>query len=140
MPPPEGEALEALRRLDSGEPTRPAVPALLDSPPDVAALEQAEERDLLAGEAELHRRARLAVPHGSFAAWVGWAPSAALGELGEALRRTAPRWSSCAPAWVEPPTLLARAGRGALPPARPVLRHRPYRDIDPTLFTASRSS
>jgi V/A-type H+-transporting ATPase subunit I len=139
LPPPEGEALEALRRLDSRVPAaHEAAPVLLDSPPDVASLERAEKRDLLAGEAELHRRTRLAVSHGSFAAWVGWAPSAALPRLGEALR---PHGSAVVelarPSWVEPPTLLRTAPLERLfRPLVSVYGAARYRDVDPTLFTA----
>jgi V/A-type H+/Na+-transporting ATPase subunit I len=138
LPPPEGEEVEAVRRLDRADGLVNATPALLASAPDVPALERAGRRDLLAGEVELDRRARLAVDHGSFSAWVGWAPTAALPELEERLGPVGaavvdlPR-----PAWVEPPTL-----------SRPIPLERPfrplvqvygtarYRDIDPTLFTA----
>jgi V/A-type H+-transporting ATPase subunit I len=138
LPPPEGEEAEALRRLDAGEPARPAAPALLEAPPDVVALERAEKRELLAGEAELRRRARIAVSHGSFAAWVGWAPSAALSELGEALRPLGSAVVELArPQWVEPPTLLRTAPLERM--FRPLVSTygtARYRDIDPTLFTA----
>ena len=138
LPPPEGEEIEALRRLDRGQPARSASAALLDSAPDVTALERDERREFLAGEAELHRRSRLAMPHGSFAAWVGWAPSTALAELGEVLR---PLGSAVveltSPPWVEPPTLLRAAPLEPLfRPLVSVYGTARYRDIDPTLFTA----
>jgi V/A-type H+/Na+-transporting ATPase subunit I len=138
LPPAEGEEVEAVRRLERADGLPDAPPALLPAAPDVAALERAGRRDLLAGEVELDRRARLAVDHGSFSAWVGWAPTAALPQLEKRLGLVGavvvelPR-----PAWVEPPTLF-----------HPVSLERPfralvqvygtarYRDIDPTLFTA----
>jgi V/A-type H+-transporting ATPase subunit I len=138
LPPAEGEEAEAVRRLKHGDGLADAPWALLDSAPDVAALERAGRLDLLAGEVELDRRTRLAVDHGSFTAWVGWAPTAALAQLAE---RLAPIGAVVVelprPSWVEPPTLSR---------AVPLERHfRPlvqvygtarYRDIDPTLFTA----
>ena len=74
LPPPEGEEVEALRRLHRAGKAAATEPAVLDRPPDIVALERAAEEGLLEGEVELRRRARLAVEHGSFAAWVGWAP------------------------------------------------------------------
>ncbi len=138
LPAPEGEEIEALRRLGSGEPARQLAPALLDSPPDVAMLERAERRELLAGEAELRRRIGLAVPHGSFAAWVGWAPSTALSELAEALHPLESAVVELArPSWVEPPTLLRAAPLERMfRPLVSVYGTARYRDLDPTLFTA----
>ncbi len=138
LPPAEGEEAEAVRRLDRGGSASGVAPALLVSTPDVDALEQAGRRDLLAGEVELRRRARLAVDHGSFAAWIGWAPTAALGQVGARLGSLGsavvelPR-----PAWVEPPTLLRPVPlERAFRPLVQVYGTTRYRDLDPTLFTA----
>jgi V/A-type H+-transporting ATPase subunit I len=138
LPPAEGEEVEALRRLDRGPAREAASPAIPEAAPDVAALERAGRRELLAGEAELGRRTRLALRHGSFTAWVGWAPSAALADLGETLR---PLGSAVVeltrPPWVEPPTLLRTAPLERLfRPLVDVYGTARYRDIDPTLFTA----
>jgi len=138
LPPAEGEAAEALRRLLKRGSADPSPPALLESIPDVAALERAGAGDLLAGEVELQRRNRLAVGHGSFSAWLGWAPTERIDELNELL---APLGAAVVelprPAWVDPPTDF-----------RPVKVERPfrplvqtygttrYRDVDPTAFTA----
>jgi V/A-type H+-transporting ATPase subunit I len=138
LPAPEGEALEALRRLGAVEGELRAEPVVLDLRPDVEALERLDRRDLLAGEAELQRRARLAVPHGGFTAWVGWAPTAALEELGEALQPAGSAVVELArPAWVEPPTLLRTAPLERLfRPLVSVYGTARYRDLDPTFFTA----
>jgi V/A-type H+-transporting ATPase subunit I len=137
LPAPEGEEVEALRRLRrTGEAAAPE-PALLDRQPDVAALEQAGEESLLQGEVELRRRARLAVVHGPAVAWVGWAPSDVLHVLNDSL---APTGSAVVelprPAWVEPPTLLnpVRVEQ----PFRPLVETygtTRYGDVDPTAFT-----
>jgi V/A-type H+/Na+-transporting ATPase subunit I len=138
LPAAEGEEVEAVRRLRRADVLPDTQPALLPSAPDVSALERAGRRDLLAGEVELGRRARLAVEHGSFAAWVGWAPTAALPQLEECLGPVGaavvelPR-----PAWVEPPTLVHPVSLER--PFRPLVQvygTARYRDIDPTLFTA----
>ena len=138
LPAAEGEEVEAVRRLRRADVLPDTQPALLPSAPDVAALERAGRRDLLAGEVELGRRARLAVAHGSFAAWVGWAPTAALPQLEERLGPVGAAVVELArPAWVEPPTLVHPVSLER--PFRPLVQvygTARYRDIDPTLFTA----
>ncbi|MGZ4422220.1 MAG: V-type ATPase 116kDa subunit family protein [Gaiellaceae bacterium] len=138
LPAAEGEEVEAVRRLRRADVLPDTQPALLPSAPDVAALERAGRRDLLAGEVELGRRARLAVAHGSFAAWVGWAPTAALPQLEERLGTVGAAVVELArPAWVEPPTLVHPVPLER--PFRPLVQvygTARYRDIDPTLFTA----
>ena len=137
LPPPEGEAVEALRRLHRTGRAVAAEPAILETQPDVEALERGGEEGLLAGEVELGRRAHLAVEHGSFAAWVGWAPTDDLESLNE---RLAPIGSAVVelprPAWVEPPTLLNPVK--VEQPFRPLVQSygtTRYGDIDPTAFT-----
>ncbi len=139
LPPPEGEEAEALLRLKAVVTESKEQPALLLSPPEVSALERREEVGLLAGETELKRRTRLAVEHGSFSAWVGWAPTARLDELGERLAEAGsgvvelPR-----PAWVDPPTLFRPTAVER--PFRPLVRTYGtprYWDIDPTAFAAA---
>jgi V/A-type H+-transporting ATPase subunit I len=140
LPAPSGEAFEALRRLERGRLGGNATAASVSrSQPDLAELERDGARDLIAGEVELARRADAAVRRGSFAALVGWTPTAELPALQE---RLAPEGAAVvelpAPGSIEPPTLLApaRLGRAFRPlvdtygPAR-------YADIDPTVFAAS---
>ena len=141
LAPPEGEEVEALRRLHRAGATETGA-ALLDRRPDISALERAGESGLLEGEVELVRHARLAVPHGSFSVWAGWAPTDAIGSLNERLGEIGsavvelPR-----PSWVEPPTLLNPVK--VEQPFRPLVQSygtTRYGDIDPTRSRSSRSS
>ena len=51
LPAAEGEAVDALRRLERAHPeVAKAAPRVAEAPSDVAALEDAGQRDLLAGE------------------------------------------------------------------------------------------
>jgi V/A-type H+-transporting ATPase subunit I len=138
MPPAaEGEAVEAVRRLARTGAVAPS-PALAEQAPDIEALERDGRADLLAGEVELGRRAGLALDHGSFAAWVGWAPLDRMEPLNERLAAVgAVAVELPAPSWVEPPTLFrpASLARPFLPLVSTYGTAR-YRDIDPTAFTA----
>ncbi len=139
LPPPAGQAVDALRRLEVARPGSAPSAYLRREVPDLAALEAVGARGDLAGEVELVRRADAAIRHESFAAWVGWAPTSTLRDLEEQLAAVGaevvelPR-----PAWSEPPT--------ALEPLRLARPFRPlvdtygatrYTDIDPTPFAAA---
>ena len=136
LPPAEGGAADALRRIERTAPTTP--PRLAPTPPDLRALEQAGAWDLLAGEVELDQHARAAVRHRGFAVRVGWVPSDQLPALAERLAAVGSEAVELpAPEWSDPPTLLR--------PSRPVRSFRllvetygtaPYRDVDPTAFAA----
>ena len=130
LPSPNGETLEALRRVERAAPGR-AVTELRLAPgvPDVAELERLGAADLLAGEVELERRAEAAVRHGSFASLVGWTPSAELEPLSVRLAATgAVAVELERPSWIEPPTLIARKPLArAVPPARGDVRRRALR-------------
>ncbi len=137
-PAASGEAVEALRRLDRRRRADTPRPALAADAPDIAALERAGKRALLAGEVELGRRAQTALEHGSFSALVGWTPA---DEVQPLAGRLAPHGASVVelerPAWHEPPTLIAR--RAVTRPFRPLVEtYGParYADLDPTLFAA----
>lgn len=137
VPAPEGEALEALRRLERlPSPNGRTVPRLARRERVVTELERRGRRDLLAGEVELSRRVRAALRHGRYAAVVGWIPEmdvegmrSRLAEAGAALVEL-PR-----PRWVEPPTLLADSSGvsrfRALVDSYGSVR---YADVDPTPF------
>jgi len=139
LPPAAGETLEALRRVETAHPETTREPArLTTSPVDVAGLERAGARGLLAGEVELQRRVEMARSQGSFSVLVGWAPKERLSDLGDQL---APAGGGVVelrrPSWVDPPTLFATT------PVRPSFRPLvttygvvPYTDVDPTPFAA----
>jgi V/A-type H+/Na+-transporting ATPase subunit I len=138
LPTAAGEEVEALRRVEQAPSPGRAGARLSVEALDLAQLEKRAERDLLAGEVELRRRARLAREHGSFAALVGWTPTEALPELQEQLEQVGagavelPR-----PAWVDPPTLYRPTRVRA--PFRPLVTTygvTPYADVDPTPFAA----
>ena len=138
VPSPEGEEVEALRRLERDQHGAVPEPRIAPEPLDVSKAERAKAADLLAGEVELKRRAASAVRHGGFAALVGWIPRDELAGLEERLVGGRRSRGGAAPAsWAEPPTLLR--------PARPARPFRPlvetygparYADVDPTLFAA----
>ncbi|HSD75985.1 MAG TPA: V-type ATPase 116kDa subunit family protein, partial [Solirubrobacteraceae bacterium] len=137
LPAPEGDAVEALRRLERAPARNGAAagPRVAESVPALGALERDGRRDLLAGEVELQRRAGAAVRRAGFAALVAWMPSAEVAPLGE---RLAPL--GCAvvelprPAFVEPPTLLREH---AFRPLVDTFGAARYADIDPTPFAAA---
>jgi V/A-type H+-transporting ATPase subunit I len=140
LPSPNGETLEALRRVERATPGRGVTELrLAPSVPDVAELERLGAADLLAGEVELERRAEAAVRHGSFASLVGWTPSAEVEPLSARLAATgAVAVELERPSWIEPPTLIAR--KPLARPFRPLVEtygaaH--YADLDPTLFATA---
>ncbi len=139
LPAPQGDAVDALRRLERTAPqAEKPRPALAEAGFDVAELERDARRDLLAGEVELQRRAEGAVRRRRFAALLAWVPTqdlpaltARLAQVGAAaieLRR---------PPLVEPPTLL-RPPRLARPfqPLIDTYGAARYADVDPTPFAA----
>jgi V/A-type H+-transporting ATPase subunit I len=140
LPPPQGDAVDALRRLERAHPqAAKAQPRIAEIELDVAALEREGRRDLLAGEVELRRRADAAVRRGRFAAFLAWVPTRDLPALSERLQPLgAAAIELRRPALVEPPTLLrpprlARAFR----PLVDTYGAARYADIDPTPFAAA---
>lgn len=138
LPPAEGETVEALRRVQRQGRPGSAAPTLQAAAPDLAALERQGAAGLLAGEVDLQRHARLALEHGSFAGWVGWAPSASVEALNERLRDAGSAVVVLpTPEWTEPPTLMRPVALEQ--PFRPLVQTYGsvrYRDVDPTAFTA----
>ena len=135
----QGEALEALRRLERAHPqAEPAGAGLLEQAREVAELEREFRRDLLAGEVELARRAQAAVHRGRFAVLVGWAPSADLPGLAAALAKVgAAAVELPRPALVAPPTLLRTPGLARrFAPLVATYGAPRYADPDPTPFAA----
>ena len=136
---PQGEAIEALRRVErSSARAGPARPCLASEAPDVAELERRGERSLLAGEVELARRSDAGVRHGSFAGYVGWVPESELEGLAARLAQAGAALVELpSPVWADPPTLL-RTVRPARP-FRPLVETygaARYEDVDPTPFAA----
>ncbi|HSR26597.1 MAG TPA: V-type ATPase 116kDa subunit family protein, partial [Candidatus Eisenbacteria bacterium] len=114
-------------------------PRLAAAAPDPAALELAGAWDLLAGEAQLERRAAAAVRRRSTAILVGWTPEAAVETLSS---RLAPQGGVVVPlprpAWVEPPTLLPeRPGSAQFQLLVETYGIARYEDVDPTPFAAA---
>lgn len=130
--PAPGDAGRRLSRLHG----RAATPTLRRARPDLEALEQAGDVDLLAGEAELEQRAAAGLVQGEVVAFAGWTPAAQLAELGG---RLAPLGAAVAPlprpAGAEPPTLLRPIGaRRAFAPLVDTYGTVRYADIDPTVL------
>ena len=139
LPAPQGEAVEALRRLQRARGDAvAAAPRLSERAVDPAELERERKEDLLAGEVELQRRAQASLSHAGFAVLIGWVPSEELAELSHRLAAVgAATLELSRPALVEPPTLLRRHGATArfrtLVDTYGAAR---YADIDPTPFAA----
>ncbi|HMA46561.1 MAG TPA: hypothetical protein VKP11_05080, partial [Frankiaceae bacterium] len=128
-------AVAALRRVPATAGPAPE-PVLASAPPDLEELVAAGRSDLLAGEAELQRRAAGAVERGSVAALSGWTP---VDDLPALAGRLAPVGAAVAPLppprGVEPPSRL-RGGSwsGVVRPLVETYAAVPYADLDPTLL------
>ena len=140
LPAPQGEAVEALRRLERTHAHDDARQARLAAGgEDIGELEREGRLDLLAGEVEVARRAGAAVRREGFAALLAWVPTSDLPALEEALSEVgAAAVELPRPAFTDPPTLLR--SRRLARPFRPLVdTYGPsrYRDIDPTPFAAA---
>ncbi|MHB8536978.1 MAG: V-type ATPase 116kDa subunit family protein [Candidatus Dormibacteria bacterium] len=134
---PESEVSAALRRLTAASVDGRS--ALARAPIDPAEMERAGRRDLLAGEQQLDRLAADAVRHAGIAAWIGWMPASAVGELSRRLEALGGAVVQLArPPWLEPPTQLAESlGRTRFHLLVDSFGVVPYADVDPTLFAAA---
>ena len=110
-------------------------PVVAATAPDLEECEQRGRLDLIAGEAEIARRASECVVRGRVCGVPGWAPSSAVAPLAERLRPLGavvvplPR-----PPGVQPPTLLPATDPGR--PFAPLVETYstvPYADINPSL-------
>jgi len=131
--PAAGPAALRLQSLAAGT---AAVAAVAPTAPDLDRCEQTGRLDLIAGEAQLERRATQAVLRGSVAAEVGWMPSEAIPRLAERIAGAGgavvalPR-----PAGVDRPTLLSNAGAAReFGPLVETYATVPYADVDPSLL------
>jgi V/A-type H+-transporting ATPase subunit I len=122
-------------RLLRLHPSADLSPALSSTPPDLDECERTGRVDLVAGEAELDRRAEQALTRGSVSGLVGWMPSEQLPELAE---RLAPSGGAVLalprPPGSVPPTLLTQSGaaRGFAPLVETYATI-PYADVNPSL-------
>jgi V/A-type H+/Na+-transporting ATPase subunit I len=140
LAPAEGDAVEALRRLERAAQGSFAAPRplLRRGALPVAELERQGAMELLAGEVDLRQRADGAVRHGSFALLAGWTPARELGAVRSRLSAVGASVVELAsPPGETPPTLLAPV-RSARPFRVLVETYGavPYDDLDPTLFAA----
>jgi V/A-type H+-transporting ATPase subunit I len=140
LPPPEGPASEALRRVASTdtEADRGAEPALSLTEPDLQDLETRGARDLLAGEVELDRRKRMALAQGNVSVLVGWTPEQEIDELRRAMADEGAALVELRPPKTEIPPTLLRSAKLAKPFRVLVDTYGvlPYSDVDPTAFAA----
>lgn len=127
----------AARALLSLHAAGEATPLLAPGPPDLEALTRDGRADLLAGEAELERRAEDAIRRDRVAALVGWCPDAAVDDLTDAVVATGGAVVPLpAPRGVDPPTLLRPGGQlhRTFAPLVQTYATVPYVDADPTLL------
>lgn len=127
-----GSAAARLLRL---HPAADLSPTLSSSPPDLDECERTGRVDLIAGEAELDRRAGQALTRGGVSGLVGWIPSERLPELAE---RVAPSGGAVLalprPPGSLPPTLLAETGAAReFAPLVETYATIPYADVNPSL-------
>jgi V/A-type H+/Na+-transporting ATPase subunit I len=125
-------AAERLLRLHPGT---DVTPAIASSTPDLEACERAGRVDLIAGEAELDRRAAQALVRGSVAGLVGWMPARSRASLAEGL---APMGGALVhlpnPPGSQPPTLLSESGAAReFAPLVETYATIPYTDVNPSL-------
>jgi V/A-type H+/Na+-transporting ATPase subunit I len=127
-----GSAGARLLRLHPGADLSPALSL---STPDLDECERIGRVDLIAGEAELDRRAQQALTRGSVAGLVGWMPSERLPDLAQRLEPNGgavvplPR-----PPGSQPPTLLAQNGAAReFAPLVETYATIPYADVNPSL-------
>lgn len=137
-PPPQGQAADAMRRLQRqrGEPTPSPITEL--EPPDLVMLERQEDVQRLAGEVEMERHQRMALRHGPVSALVAWSPAA---DVDTVRSRLAPLGAAVVeieiPGGVEPPTAIHRAKvANRFAPLIDTYGVLPYSDVDPTWFAA----
>lgn len=131
-PPVASPAADRLQRL----PSAGVAAALAADEPDLAGWERAGRVDLIAGEAQLERRAAQAVTRGRVAALAGWMLADELPGLAGRVATVGgavvpmPR-----PAGVDPPTLLAQEGAARdFAPLVETYATIPYADLNPSLI------
>ena len=124
-------------RILQQSPRQDAPAQLARSAPDLESLALAGRFDLLAGEAELERRAAAAVPHGLVTGVLAWTPASEV----DALRASLAAHSAAVvtlptPRGVDPPSLVHSEGElnRAFAPLVDTYTTVPYANIDPTVL------
>lgn len=138
LPPPEGAARDALRRVEGGAADGHGVATVSATEPDLGALEERRDRDLLAGEVELDRCRRAAITQGDVSVLVGWTPEQRLDQLRTTLSEAGAALVDLPRPRSEIPPTLLRSTKVAAPFRILVDTYGvlPYSDVDPTAFAA----
>jgi len=134
---PVGEASILLTQLHAEPPSRPGLAGVAV---DVKALAAAGRLDLVAGEAELERRAGAAIVRGDVAAVAGWIPAPEAPNLADRLATVGAGVVPLrVPAGVDPPTMLKQGGQVRQSFSSLVRTYAtvPYADVDPTLLAGA---
>ncbi len=138
VPPPQGPAADALRRLLRDRPGTSPTPVAGPEPLDVSTAAEHDDLERLAGEVELDRYGRMALEHDALFGLVAWTPSSDVGDVQKALASLGTAVTPVdVPRGVEPPTQVRRtkvASRFA--PLIDTYGVLPYSDVDPTWFAA----
>jgi V/A-type H+-transporting ATPase subunit I len=131
---PQRGVPQARVRTPQGMAAQPATPLISTAPPDMTELERSGRADLLAGEAELARKAAAALRRSDAAALTGWIPVSRLPEITAALAAAGGAVVPLSrPAWSQAPTLLAERGlHHELTPLVQTYGTVPYADVDPS--------
>lgn len=136
-PAPPGSARDRLQHVSGA--VAGAGRRVARAAPDLDRCQREGRVELLAGEAELERRAEAAARSGRACGLTGWVPRVRLAELAEHVAPVGGAVAELAPpAGVDPPTLLSQAA-----PARPfralvtTYQTVPYADVDPTLLAGA---
>ena len=125
-------------RISSG---RVVSPALTRSAPDLDALGDTADADLLAGEAQLQERAASGIVRGQVTAVAGWMPAARVPALAEALAASGGAVVRLPdPKGLDPPTQVHTRGdlNRSFAPLMDTYATVPYRDVDPTVVAGPR--
>jgi V/A-type H+-transporting ATPase subunit I len=133
----DAAATEAGRRLQRVIGGQHGTATLATNAPDLDALEQAGEADLLAGEAQLEERAAGAVSRGRVSGLTGWCPAQMVDSVADGMAATGGVLVPLRPPrGVDPPSLLQRqtaVGRSFAPLVE-TYAIVPYADLDPSLM------
>ena len=129
--------VSAAGRILQQSPREDPTAALARSVPDLESLARAGRFDLLAGEAELERRAAAAVSRGLVTGVLAWTPASEIDQLRQALTpHGAAVVALPTPRGVDPPSLVHEEGElnRAFAPLVDTYTTVPYANVDPTVL------